>query len=113
MVALDTLHQAGYVHSDVRASNILFPLDGGAKLIDFDLANEVNVPYPQGYRFIKNERHMSAQEDKPRKIIHDRYSLIVIIEKQIFYSTLPDDVVTKLNQVKYNEQPLLASIFIT
>ena len=36
--ALATLHDAGYVHGDVKPSNIGFASDGSAKLLDFGLA---------------------------------------------------------------------------
>ncbi len=36
--ALATLHEAGYLHGDVKPSNIGFASDGSAKLLDFGLA---------------------------------------------------------------------------
>ena len=46
MKTLDKLHHVGYVHSDVRLANLVFPDDDDAKLIDSDLAEEVDKPYP-------------------------------------------------------------------
>ena len=37
--ALDVLHGAGYLHGDVKPSNIGFTADGAAKLLDFGLAH--------------------------------------------------------------------------
>ena len=41
--ALAALHAAGYVHSDVKPSNIGFASDGTAKLLDFGLARLTNA----------------------------------------------------------------------
>jgi len=86
LAALDTLHNKGFVHSDVRAANLLFPENGVAKLIDFDLTELENTPYPLGYNAI-HERHTSAKENMPRLKLHDRFSIAFIIQKQPFYST--------------------------
>ena len=42
--ALTALHEAGYVHGDVKPSNIGFASDGTAKLLDFGLARLTNAP---------------------------------------------------------------------
>ena len=101
MEALDVLHSNGYIHSDVRAANLLFPedTDQEAKLIDFDLANKEGVPYPIGYNKI-NERHPDAIANQPRLKIHDRYSIISIIEKQGFYLRFSDTTKELLTRVK-------------
>jgi len=51
LIALDALHSKDYVHSDVRAANLLFPENDKveAKLIDFDLAGYKGTHYPLGY----------------------------------------------------------------
>ena len=41
--ALTALHDAGYVHGDVKPSNIGFASDGTAKLLDFGLARLTNA----------------------------------------------------------------------
>ena len=85
--ALQKLHDAGYVHSDVRLVNLLFPLDDEAKLIDFDLADKVGTLYPDGYNNVLY-RHPDAMQGKPRHVNHDRYSLICIIKDLPFYDGL-------------------------
>jgi len=77
-VALQKLHNALHVHSDVRMANIVFTEDGNTKLIDFDLTDKINTEYPRGYNNFP-ERHPDAKELHPRLIVHDRYSLIYLI----------------------------------
>ena len=79
---LDKLHNAGYVHSDVRLCNMLFPKQTTeAKLIDFDLMDRVNQPYPQCYNGYTKifERHHDAKGCQERKKVHDKHSLRYII----------------------------------
>ena len=109
MTALDILHNERYVHSDVRIANLLFPVDSSqgvdsAKLIDFDLAGVEGEPYPQGYNKI-NERHPDATANSPRSILHDRYSIVSIIENQSFYSMFSDrhkELLTSVKEGKCN-----------
>ena len=72
MKALDILHAKGYVHSDVRTANLVFPVDSKeeVKLIDFDLTDREFKPYPLGYNKI-HEYHPSASSESPRRKIHD------------------------------------------
>ena len=65
MHALDKLHKKGYVHSDVRLQNMVFPRDGEAKLIDFDLTDNVGVPYPPNYNKSLEECHPSPKRNYP------------------------------------------------
>ena len=88
MDTLDKLHAFGYVHSDVRLQNMLFPSNGHdkAKLIDFDLTAKPGVRYPDGYNQFK-ERHTNAKAGEERQFIHDRYSLHYIIKSQVDLTT--------------------------
>lgn len=97
MLALDQLHDKGYVHSDIRAANILFPEDGEAKakLINFDLANREHTAYPDGYNSIE-ERHEDARAGKPRLRFHDQYSIAYIIKQQRFFSDFAVEQKSKL-----------------
>ena len=86
--ALQKLHDAGYVHADVREANILFT-DDGAKLIDFDITDKIGEPYPIGYTTSFVERHPQATDQGTRQIVHDRHSFIVLI-KNTLRDTLTD-----------------------
>ena len=59
MKALDDLHHNSIVHSDVQYENLLF-LDGDAKLMDFDLADEVGTFYPPTFNEQLRGRHTGA-----------------------------------------------------
>ena len=78
--ALDMLHSKAIVHSDVRLRNMLFLCDGDAKLIDFDLADKVDTTYPDNYHSNFEYRHKNAKPGEKRKIDHDRYSLLCILD---------------------------------
>ena len=100
-VALQKLHDAKYVHSDVRMANIVFTDDGNSKLIDFDLTDKIDTLYPKGYNDDFPERHPEANERGVRKIVHDRFSFIYLIRISFFKpgdeqnDYLRDEVVTE------------------
>ena len=52
------------MHSGVWCENLLLPESDQeeAKLIDYDLADLVNTPYPPGYNNRVLDRHSEAQE---------------------------------------------------
>ena len=95
---LKLLHSLGYVHSDVRKNNILFDdAKDEAYLIDFDLCDKEDVNYPEVYNHASiSERHKDASADKPRKKIHDVFSILKILQEAGFlqcyrYPVVDDD----------------------
>ena len=90
---LNKVHAAGFVHSDVRRTNIVFSYNGKhAWLIDFDLAAKEGTPYPATYNSFIKERHPSASPRQPRKKEHDCYSLGVILKRNGVRSEIVDQV---------------------
>ena len=93
---LKSLHSLGYVHSDVRKNNILFDdTNDEAYLIDFDLCDKEDVNYPKVYNHASiSERHKDASADKPRKKIHDVFSILKILQEAEFLQCYPvvDDI---------------------
>lgn len=112
METLDKLHDNGYVHSDVRELNLLFPFHNTitAKLIDFDLMDLIGTRYPKGYNHLE-ERHAEAKAGNGRKTLHDRYSLVHILQKEDFYHELSSSQKKILEQCKINETPALTEVF--
>ena len=90
---LKSLHSNGYVHSDVRKNNILFDDENDeAYLIDFDLCDKEDVNYPEVYNHASiSERHKDASADKPRKKIHDVFSILKILQEAEFLQCYPVD----------------------
>lgn len=78
---LTKIHNDGYVHSDIRAGNLIFGQDvDSAWIIDYDLAEKEGVPYPDTYIFEGiDERHPNAQKNQPRSKDHDIHSLLYTI----------------------------------
>ena len=113
MKTLDILHDKGYVHSDVRYCNMVFPANRTeAKLIDFDLMARVDEPYPELYNNNSEipERHRGAAPNKPRKKLHDRHSMIFIILKR-FEDDLSPEKVHLLESIQTNDNIKLDTFF--
>ena len=86
--ALHKIHQAGYVHGDMRDVNLLFgETKDEAWIIDFDHAGIEGSCYPEDYNpghlvyYEIEERHTTARPRLPRMKEHDRYALHVIMTK--------------------------------
>ena len=75
---MDFLHKESIAHGDTRQSNLLFPRDGDAKIIDLDLSAQAGSRYVDGYNNIA-ERHPEAKENSIMKTIHDRHSMAIIL----------------------------------
>ena len=81
---LHKVHEQGFVHGDVRLSNIIFSGDT-SYLIDYDLArkeDKVEGLYPAGYNRIP-QRHPDAKAHLPMRKVHDRFSLAKIMKKYV------------------------------
>ncbi|KAA8494117.1 Serine/threonine-protein kinase CBK1 [Porphyridium purpureum] len=48
VIAIDTLHNLGYIHRDVKPDNLLIDADGNLKLSDFGLCKSYQVNTPEG-----------------------------------------------------------------
>ena len=62
----------------------------------------VNKPYPEGFNNLC-ERHPEAKPGHPRRILHDRYSLVHITESECFYSNLDKALRSQLQHYKTSE----------
>lgn len=83
--ALHKVHEAGYVHGDIRCENMIFSKKSNASyLIDFDLARpEKDGFYPDGYNHF-SIRDADACASQPMKKKHDRFSLWKIMMSTSF-----------------------------
>ena len=74
---LSAIHDSNFVHSDIRTENLVFSDSSEeAWIIDYDLADYEDVPYPHGFNHLDiPDRHPKALPNKPRKKEHDVYSL--------------------------------------
>ncbi len=86
---LERLHSQGYVHGDVRVTNMVFNDDAGS-LIDFDFCRVVSdsTRYCSGYSHHLEERHVDARANNCMRIEHDVYSMVYVCRK--FFSGIPD-----------------------
>ena len=98
------LHAAGYVHGDIRLSNLTLCGEKSC-IIDFDLAGEFNKQkYPPNLGSIQDgERHPEVKEAIEKRKLnllllkreHDRFSLAAVMN--LFEPTKPE------NQTQWNE----------
>ena len=79
--ALAALHRAGYLHGDVKPSNIGFTSEGSPKLLDFGLARDVNDTDTPGGTL----RYMSPEviAGRPAEEADDVWSLCVVLHEMV------------------------------
>ena len=79
--ALAALHEAGYLHGDVKPSNIGFTSNGSPKLLDFGLARETNDADIQGGTL----RYLSPEvlSGLPAQQADDVWSLCVVLHEMV------------------------------
>lgn len=69
-----SLHQAGFVHGDIRTTNIMVKKNGspGIMLVDFDWAGEIKkVRYPMNVNFVDIKRPSGARDNELIMAEHD------------------------------------------
>ena len=86
---------------------MLFLENGDAKIIDFDLADDVGTHYPTNYNSNLFGRHEDARAGKPREIVHDRYSLFCVLKMEVVLTRKQQQ---HINALQTNGS-LMASIF--
>ena len=79
--ALAALHEAGYLHGDVKPSNVGFAADGSPKLLDFGLAREANDTTSRG----GTARYLSPEvlSGRPAEEADDVWSLCVMLYEMV------------------------------
>jgi serine/threonine protein kinase len=120
LLSLKRVHDAGLVHADVRASNIVFASDAPSHLIDFDFTGPTTATYPNGYapgvesRESKNqirdtERHPNAEANANLSPDHDRHSMAWLMKQHsaIDHPTLWEQATHVVHDV---EQPLQRAV---
>jgi serine/threonine protein kinase len=73
-VSVESLHEAGFVHGDIRSANIMVKKDGspGIMILDFDWAGLAGqVKYPMGVNDIDIRRPNGAQDNEFIMVEHD------------------------------------------
>ena len=79
---LEKLHEAGYVHGDIRACNTLFPEEEGdpGYLIDFDFSGKAGTArYPTGYVHALYDGDRIGFEKKEIEMWQDWYALFQLM----------------------------------
>ena len=74
---LEKLHEAGFVHGDIRAFNTIFGATKEDKgyLIDFDFSGIPGTLYPPGYKKSLDDGQRFTGEDNKMQKWHDWYAL--------------------------------------
>lgn len=78
---LERIHDRGYVHMDIRASNLVFSSSGGA-VIDFDFCSPIqSARYPSNYSvdIRDGKRHDEVACEEEGKVIHDLFALAQVL----------------------------------
>jgi RIO1 family len=78
---LERLHNAGYVHGDIRAFNVIFE-EEKAHLIDFDFGGKEgdgSTTYPEGYQHCLLDGRRLGREGEPITAQNDWNDLVSII----------------------------------
>ncbi|MCY4123012.1 MAG: serine/threonine-protein kinase [Acidobacteria bacterium] len=79
--ALGALHRAGYLHGDVKPSNVGFTSDGSPKLLDFGMARETNDPDTLGGTLAYMSPEVLAGH--PAEETDDVWSLCVVLHESV------------------------------
>ena len=79
--ALAALHEADYLHGDVKPSNVGFAADGSPKLLDFGMARETNDATSLGgtARYLSPE----MQSGRPAEEADDVWALCVMLYEMV------------------------------
>ena len=79
--SLKELHDAGFVHGDIRGLNVVFSRDSSAQFIDYDFGGKRGeVNYPPGYKCcLLDGYRVSAEEEKPIEVAHDVKALVFVL----------------------------------
>ncbi len=80
--ALDYIHNKGYIHLDIKPSNLMLTSRGEIKLMDFGIANLIKENTTRDQKIIGSPLYMSPEQINPKCSLNhltDIYSLGVVL----------------------------------
>ncbi|KAG7341182.1 hypothetical protein IV203_023133 [Nitzschia inconspicua] len=99
---LQALHNAGFVHGDIRAYNTVFKDHNEGWLIDFDFGGKSNVQtYPKGYKQSLNDGIRMGEEGETITKHHDWYALGMLM---FFIHKIPADALTTVEMFRLKDR---------
>jgi len=74
--AIESLHQLGWIHGDLKPENLLITSAGELRLFDLGAAQPINGHYPQALQFTPGLTHPSVKPGERVCPQHDLYTLV-------------------------------------
>lgn len=100
---LGKLHEAGFVHGDIRGFNTVFTdVKDQGWLIDFDFGgkeDKLTTLYPDGYKASLSDGFRPGSEGEPIRKWHDWYSLGYLIFQCHFFILPRPELIQILNKL--------------
>jgi eukaryotic-like serine/threonine-protein kinase len=112
LIAIDYVHQQGFIHRDIKPDNVMISRAGHVKLFDFDLSLRIDEPQRQR-AIIGTVAYLSPEQARgePVSKVSDLYSAGVILYRGVTGEVPFTGTVQEVLLAHQNEEPRLPSSF--